>query len=115
MIAELLDALGLFVGRRLQDDHESTFFLALNEAIFARVGASWDNPLPMRAFLDCTEAVDMTAKALAADLFSRRIGEFFGSTGLFASRPTLESFNRPWGWKDPRPGNHHTDSRRTGR
>jgi hypothetical protein len=102
MIAELLDALGLFVGRRLQDDHESTFFLSLNETIFARVGASWDNPLPMRAFLDCTEAVDMTAKALAADLSSRRIGEFFGSTGLFASRPTLESFNRPWGWKDPR-------------
>jgi hypothetical protein len=102
MVAELLDALGLFVGRQLQDDHESTFFLALNETIFARVGASWDNPLPMRAFLDCTEAVDMTAKALAADLSSRRIGEFFGSTGLFASRPTPENFNSPWGWKDPR-------------
>src|SRR5262249_54549623 len=48
------------------------------------------------------DAVDMTSKALAADLSSRRIAEFFGSTGLFASRPTLESFNRPWGWKDPR-------------
>src|SRR5437588_6692719 len=84
MVSELLDALGLFVGRELQDDHESTFFLALNETIFARVGASWDNPLPMRYFVACGEAVEMTANALAADLSSRRrVGTFFNSQGFF--------------------------------
>jgi hypothetical protein len=30
MVSELLDQLGLFVGRELQDDHESTYFLDLN-------------------------------------------------------------------------------------
>lgn len=101
MVSELLDRLGLFVGRELQDDHESTYFLALNEQIFARNGASWDNPLPMRYFLACKDAVDMTATALAADFASRRIGRFFSARG-FLSRQSLANFDRPWGWKDPR-------------
>jgi hypothetical protein len=101
MVSQLLDQLGLFVGRELQDDHESTYFLSINETIFARVGASWDNPLPMRYFLASPDAVQMTAGAVAADLSSRRIGTFFSSRGIF-SRQSLKNFDRPWGWKDPR-------------
>jgi hypothetical protein len=95
MISELLDQLGLFVGRELQDDHESTFFLDLNDQIMARVSAAWDYPKPVLDFLACEEAVRMTAAALAADLTSRRIRTFLG-------RATLETFDEPWGWKDPR-------------
>jgi len=101
MVSQLLDQLGLFVGRELQDDHESTYFLSINETIFARVGASWDNPLPMRYFLANPDAVQMTAGAVAADLSSRRIGTFFSPRGIF-SRQSLKNFDRPWGWKDPR-------------
>jgi hypothetical protein len=101
MVSQLLDQLGLFVGRELQDDHESTHFLSINETIFARVGASWDNPLPMRYFLASPDAVQMTAGAVAADLSSRRIGTFFSPRGIF-SRQSLKNFDRPWGWKDPR-------------
>lgn len=101
MVSELLDRLGLFVGRELQDDHESTYFLSLNEQIFSRIGASWDHPLPLQHFLACPEAVSMTARSLHADLSSRRIGTFFSPAGLL-SRKSLASFEQPWGWKDPR-------------
>jgi hypothetical protein len=95
MVSELLDELGLFVGRELQDDHESTFFLELNEIIMCRVSAAWDYPRPVLDFLACEEAVRMTAGALVADLSSRGIKKFLG-------RGSLATFDRPWGWKDPR-------------
>ena len=96
MVSELLDELGLFVGHELQDDHESTFFLDLNEQLFARVGAAWDRPLPVSDFLACDDAVRMTAEALTADLSSRRVRPFLNR------RTTLAAFDQPWGWKDPR-------------
>ena len=96
LVSELLDDLGLFVGHELQDDHESTYFLDLNERLFERVGAAWDRPLPVLDFLSVPDAVAMTTDALAADLASRRVRPFFGS------RTSLASFDKPWGWKDPR-------------
>ncbi len=96
MIAKLLDRLGLFVGAELQEDHESTFFLELNETLFSRVHACWDNPLPMRNFLAYEEAVRLTATALNGDLQSRRFRRFFKPP------QSLAKFDRPWGWKDPR-------------
>ncbi len=95
MISELLDELGLFVGQQLQDDHESTFFLDLNDQIMNRVSAAWDWPKPVLDFLACEQAVRMTAEALSADLSSRRIKGFM-------KRFSLETFDKPWGWKDPR-------------
>ncbi len=96
MVSELLDELGLFVGQELQDDHESTYFLDLNEQLFARVGAAWDRPAPVLDFLACEDAARMTAAALTADLSSRRVRPFLGQ------RSSLAAFDRPWGWKDPR-------------
>jgi hypothetical protein len=95
MISELLDELGLFVGQHVQDDHESTFFLDINEKIMSRVNAAWDFPTPLLAFLACDDAIRMTTAAVAADLSSRRIKGFLG-------KGSLESFDKPWGWKDPR-------------
>ncbi len=96
MVSELLDELGLFVGKELQDDHESTYFLDLNEQLFARVGAAWDRPLPVLDFLANDDAVRMSTDALAVDLSSRRIRPFLGQ------RTTLAAYDKPWGWKDPR-------------
>ena len=95
MVSELLDQLGLFVGKELQDDHESTYFLDLNDIILSRVNAAWDHPLPLLDFFKSDEAVRMTAEALAADVSSRQIKKFLG-------KGSLEKFDKPWGWKDPR-------------
>ena len=96
MVSELLDELGLFVGKRLQDDHESEYFLDLNEQLFARVGGAWDRPAAVLDFLTCDDAVRMTADALAADLSGRRVWPYFGR------RTSLVDVDQPWGWKDPR-------------
>jgi hypothetical protein len=105
MVSELLDALGLFVGRELQDDHESTWFLDVNEQMMQRVSATWDRPLAWLDFSANSDAVDMTAAALEADVSSHRFRKFLGRRGLnpagLAPRP-LASFDQPWGWKDPR-------------
>jgi hypothetical protein len=82
MVSELLDQLGLFVGKELQDDHESTYFLDLNDIILSRVNASWDHPLPVLDFFKCDEAVRMTAEALAADVSSSGIKKFLGKGRL---------------------------------
>jgi hypothetical protein len=101
MISQLLDDLGMFVGRELQEDHESTFFLSINEIIFDRVHAYWDNPLPVRDFLAHRDAAQMTIDALSADLTSSRIRDFLGAKNYRRSRG-LAGFDQVWGWKDPR-------------
>src|SRR4051812_23444294 len=46
LIARVLDQLGLFQGSELQEDHESVYFLDVNDTLMKRIGASWDNPSP---------------------------------------------------------------------
>jgi hypothetical protein len=101
MIARLLDELGLFQGSELQDDHESTWFLDINDILLERVNAAWDWPGPIREFLADPAAFDLTARCLEADFSSKLTRQFLGMRrGLeFGS---LLKFNRPWGWKDPR-------------
>src|SRR5580658_5081957 len=78
MIARLLDELGLFQGSELQDDHESTWFLAINDILLERVNAAWDNPAPIRAFLADSAAFDLTARCLEADFSSKLTRKFLG-------------------------------------
>src|SRR5205085_11588726 len=66
LIARLLDELGLFQGAELQEDHESVYFLEVNDLLLKRVGASWDNPAPVRDFLENPEALDLTARCVRA-------------------------------------------------
>jgi len=101
MIARLLDELGLFQGHELQDDHESTWFLDINEQLLKRVNATWDNPEPIATFLDHPDAFDLTARCLEDDLFSKRTREFLGRK-LARRFASLLKFEQPWGWKDPR-------------
>jgi hypothetical protein len=101
LVAELLDALGLFQGHELQEDHESTYFLDLNDTFLRRIGTAWDNPAPARGFLEDPAALDLTTRCLAAELTSKGLKRFLGLKRYLQVR-ALERFDRPWGWKDPR-------------
>jgi len=101
MVAELLDELGLFVGTTVQGDHEATYFLALNDKLLHRVNGAWDHPSPFLAFMRNAEAVEMTAKCLRAEILSSHIRHFMG-LGTYLHFRSIEKFDRPWGWKDPR-------------
>jgi Sulfotransferase family len=101
MIARLLEALGLFQGSELQEDHESTWFLELNDLLLRRVNAAWDQPEPICSFLENPEAFDLTLRCLADDLSSSRTRAFLGNRWSLKSGSLL-SYGQPWGWKDPR-------------
>jgi hypothetical protein len=101
LIARLLDELGLFQGAELQEDHESVYFLEVNDLFLRRIGAAWDNPAPAREFLENPQALDLTARCLAADLCSKHLKGFLGLKRYFKTR-SLAKLDQPWGWKDPR-------------
>jgi hypothetical protein len=101
MIARLLDELGLFQGHELQEDHESMWFLEINELLLNRVNATWDNPAPILTFLNHSDAFDLTVTCLADDLSSKRTREFLGRKRS-SKAGTLGGYDQPWGWKDPR-------------
>ena len=69
MIAELLDRLGLFVGTKVQGDHEAVYFLDINEELFTQIHAFWDNPQSVVSFFNEPRAVEMTRLAAYARIF----------------------------------------------
>lgn len=101
MIARLLDELGLFQGAELQEDHESVWFLDINDLLLKRVNAAWDHPRPIIEFLRNPDAFDLTRRCLADDLSSNRSRQFLGLKWSQRGR-TLLTYDQPWGWKDPR-------------
>jgi hypothetical protein len=101
LIARLLDDLGLFQGKELQEDHESTWFLAMNEHLLRRVNATWDHPQPFSGLLQHDSAVDLAAKCLRDDLSGQPVAGYLGMPRYLKYR-SLAKFDVPWAWKDPR-------------
>ena len=101
MIARLLDHLGVFQGHELQEDHESVWFLQINDLLLNRVHAYWDNPSVFREFLNNPQAFDLTLRCLESDLSSRLTRAFLGMRRAIEFG-SLAKYGRPWGWKDPR-------------
>jgi hypothetical protein len=101
LIARLLDDLGLFQGAELQDDHESVYFMDVNDLLLKRVGAAWDNPAPVSGFLENADALRLTAACVRADLESKRLAGYLGLK-RYVKYKSLRKLDSPWGWKDPR-------------
>lgn len=101
LIARLLDELGLFQGKELQEDHESTWFLELNEQLLKRVNATWDHPAAFQTFLKHPDAVDLATRCLHDDLSGQQISGYLGLPRYLKYR-SLSKFDQPWAWKDPR-------------
>jgi hypothetical protein len=97
LVARVLDELGLFQGHELQEDHESTYFLGVNDTLLKRAGASWDHPGVFREFLKKDEAFAHTLRCLRDDLSSgRQISGYLGTAWLLQHR-TLSKLDKPWG------------------
>ncbi len=100
MIARMLDKLGLFVGADVQGDHESLFFMRLNETIFQAAGASWDYPAKVASCLAEPHQVEEQAAQLGRLLKGPTIEQYLGATPETSAARAKRK--RPWGWKDPR-------------
>jgi len=101
MVARLLDELGVFMGWRLQGDHEPIFIVKLNDWLFSQCGGSWDRPLPIRDLIGYAPARALATDYLRAQLAGPRALSFLGPGRFFRHRG-IDRIIGAWGWKDPR-------------
>jgi len=101
MIVRLLEELGLFVGKRKDQNHEAMFFQRLNIWLFHQAGASWDKPKPLCDFLNHSEvrllAVDYIRQLMKSPWAISYLG-----LGNFLRYRGIQNVDFPFGWKDPR-------------
>lgn len=101
MISRILEELGLFMGLKKQRDHESIFFLGLNNWLIAQSGGSWDNPRPVHQLLKHTEARNLAEEHIKFIMKTPRITNYLGWKHYLSYR-SVEHLDFHWGWKDPR-------------
>ncbi|MBX7225995.1 MAG: sulfotransferase [Chitinophagales bacterium] len=98
MVTQMLEELGLFVGDKKDDNHESLFFYKINKWAF-RVGTSKvDMPTNMLLMTEgCKQEV---VGGFRYYLSSRKRKEFLGGK-YFNKYKSIEQLDFPWGWKEP--------------
>lgn len=99
MLTKLLERMGLFVGDQKEANHESVFFLALNNWMLAQSNANWDCPDNFR-FVN-QDLTDYFDRVLYQQL-EKRSAETYLSPLLASKYKSVFELDRPWGWKDPR-------------
>ncbi|MDA3878362.1 MAG: sulfotransferase [Halothiobacillus sp.] len=103
LLGRLLEQMGLFVGKKKDENNEALFFLELNTWLMAQCGARWDNPEQLD-YLWTSEAepVFTASKNYASDLMSSpRAARYLGMKRYLSQR-SIPAQITPWGWKDPR-------------
>ena len=101
MVSRLLEELGLFMGVKKQRDHESIFFLDLNNWLISQSGGSWDNPQPVHRLLEHTEARELAEDYIRFIMSTPRMTDYLGWKNYLSYRISGGP-DFPWGWKDPR-------------
>lgn len=101
MITRMLESLGLFVGKKQEENSEAVFFLKLNNWLLMQSGGAWDNPKPFHYLLDFPRLRELSRDYLALSLSTPRIISYLGWRHYIRSKK-LERLSVPWGWKDPR-------------
>jgi hypothetical protein len=101
MLARQLEALGVFMGKKKEGNHESIFFLNINRWLMAQTGGSWDNPQSIHYLLE-----NKDARRLAADYIDRyllRTPQAFAYLGWrkYVRHRSPFQLDIPWGWKCP--------------
>lgn len=104
MVVRMLEALGLFTGKKQDVNHEALFFVRFNEWLMHRCGATWDHPEPVRELFTSEHAVDarVLAQACADAMIRSPYTVAYLGWRHFLRQKRLDRLRFPWGWKDPR-------------
>ena len=100
LVSRILDQSGVMMGKDLQEDHESLFFIGLNEWIYENAGASWERPAILSELTENELAMEAVNEYVSKRVSSRGSKAYSGrylKKGLF-------DMEGKWGWKDPRNG-----------
>jgi len=101
MLSELMQELGLFFGRELNQDAEAGYFVKHNNWLLRQSGASWDNPEPIRHLLANDDVLELVCDYLQTSMRGVTALSFLGWR-KFARYRDIRALDIPWGWKDPR-------------
>lgn len=101
MIARLLEAAGLFLGKKKDQNCEALLFLRINDWLLRQSGGSWDNPEPIHRLLENDQIGLLVGTYIRRLLKSFHVCSFTGIRNYLRYR-SLENFDIAWGWKDPR-------------
>jgi hypothetical protein len=102
MIASALDELGLFLGEDLEENHESMFFLKLNEWALRQAGGAWDNPKAFTHVLSSPEHAELFKDYMGMRFRSISSRPYWGLSRFLQHQVVRNDVQQQWGWKDPR-------------
>jgi hypothetical protein len=101
MVTRMLEAIGLFVGQRKDDNHEAAFFNEINRWLVGQCGGSWEYPQPINGLVENPEARARTVDYIARYLMeSPRSISYLGLSN-YLRYGTPAKLPIPWGWKCP--------------
>lgn len=101
MICQILDKLGLFVGKAKDPNHEAWHFLHANQWIFRNASADWQTPQPVADLAAQEDMRGHIVGGLLRDLNQPKIMRYLG-VQLWLQYRSVFDLALPWGWKDPR-------------
>lgn len=100
LVSRCLEELGLFSGVAQDANHESLFFLDLNNWMMRSCNAFWDNPSNFELMTPLVEKELLRViDAQMRQIFRRK--KFLGWSKAFKYK-NIRDLDIPWGWKDPR-------------
>ncbi len=101
MLARQLEALGVFMGQRKEENSEAIFFLQIDSWLASQCGGAWDNPQPIRYLLENQEIRAQVREYIRNYLLRTfRAASYLGWQNYVRYRSPFE-LDRPWGWKSP--------------
>jgi Sulfotransferase family len=101
MLARQLEALGVFMGKKKEANHESTFFLNVNRWLVGQTGGFWDNPQSIHYLLENREARQQVVDYIDRYLLrTPRVIAYLG-WGKYIRHRSPFALDIPWGWKCP--------------
>lgn len=103
ILSKTLENIGLFTGKKKDENNESLFFLELNNWLMSQCAARWDQPKPMDILWekDNIEIFNHSKNYLKFILDSPRIIKYLGLRN-YVENNSIFNLNKSWGWKDPR-------------
>jgi hypothetical protein len=102
LLCRLLESLGLFLGKKQDENHEAEFFQRINEWLITQSGGAWDNPAAIRYLLENAGIRGRTTDYIRRYLLqSPRAISYLGWM-KYLRHGQITGLSRPWGWKDPR-------------
>ena len=101
LVANLLESLGLFLGAFKDANHESYFFITINDWFLRISGGAWDNPYAFDRLMSNAEARRIILKHTRKTLKSIHRIRYTGLKYYRTQDENLE-YKIHWGWKDPR-------------